>query len=75
MLKEIMSIIEGSLAGILVLQVFIPFFFDLAKTEVGNWAYYGLFCFIIIVIAVEYQSYKENQLTWVASHLFGNIID
>ncbi|MFW9877454.1 MAG: hypothetical protein ACFFG0_30580 [Candidatus Thorarchaeota archaeon] len=75
MLKEIMSVIEGILAGILIWQVFIPFFFDLAKTEIGLWAYYGLFCFVIIVIAVEYKSYKENELTWLASHLFGNLID
>lgn len=74
MLKEIISVIEGILAGILIWQVFTPFFFDLAKTEIGSWAYYGLFCFIIIVVAGEYQSYKENELTWLASHLFGNIL-
>ena len=74
-MKLILSTTEGILAGILVLQVFIPAFFDLAKTEIGIWAYYGLFCFILIVISVEYQSYKENELTWLDSHLFGNFID
>jgi len=71
MLKEIISVIEGILAGILIWQVFIPTFLGLAKTEIGNWAYYGLFCFILIIVAGEYKSYKENQLTWLASHLFG----
>jgi len=34
-MKLILSTTEGILAGILVLQVFIPAFFDLAKTEIG----------------------------------------
>ncbi len=75
MIKEIISTIEGILVGILIRQVFVPFFFGLAKTEIGYWAYYGLFCFILIVAAVEYKSYRENQLTWLASHLFGNLLD
>ena len=73
-MKIFVSIIEGLLATILIWQVFIPFFFDLAKTEIGYWAYYGLFCFVLIVIAGEYKSCKENKLTWLASYFFGNLI-
>ena len=72
MLKEIISVIEGILAGILIWQVFVPFFFDLAKTEISSWAYLGLVWAIASFFIIEYQSYKENELTWLASHFFGN---
>ena len=75
MIKEFLSITEGILAGILIFKVFIPTFLQLSKTEVGSYAYFGLICFILIVIALEYQSYRENQLTWLASHLLGKFIE
>ena len=70
MIKEIISFIEGILATILIWQVFIPFFFNLAKTEIGNWAYLGLIWASLSFAIIEYQSYRENKLTWLASHLF-----
>ena len=69
-MKLFLSIIEGILAVILIWQVFIPFFFDLAKTEIGNWAYIGLVWAVLSFAIIEYQSYKENKLTWLVSHLF-----
>lgn len=75
MFKEIISVIEGILATILIWQVFIPFFFDLAKTEIGSWAYLGLVWAVLSFAIIEYKSYKENELTWLASHLFGNLLN
>lgn len=75
MIKEIISIIEGILAIILIWQVFIPFFLNLAKTEIGSWAYLGLVWAILSFVIIEYQSYKENELTWLASHFFGALVN
>ena len=71
MIKKILSIIESVIAGILTWKVFVPFFFELSKTEIGNWAYFGLLIFLIIVFGLEYHSYNEDKLTWIFSLFLG----
>lgn len=71
MIKEILSIIEGVLAGIISYKVAVPFFLSLAKTEVGGWAYLGLFSFLIAVMVLEIASYYKNKTTWFVAIVLG----
>lgn len=73
--KIILSIFESVIAGLVSWKVAIPIFLELAKTDIGNWAYLGLFSFLLIVIAEEISSYHENKLTWLMSKFFGNLIE
>lgn len=74
MVKILLSVIESIVCGIISWKVAIPVFIALANTEVGNWAYLGLISFLLIIIASEYASYRENKLTWFMSKILGNLI-
>lgn len=70
-MKIILSIIEWIVGGIFTYKVAIPFFIELAKV-IGGWGYFGLVCFLIIVVAEEYASYRENKIAWIFAHILGS---
>lgn len=73
--KAVISVIEGVVAGIISWKVAVPIFIELSRTEIGKWAYLGLFCFLIVVIGVEYISYRKNKLTWFMSLILGESLN
>lgn len=75
MIEEIFSVMEGIIAGIFVWKVAIPAFLELAKTETGYWAYFGLICFLLVVVVGEYASYKKNGVTWIVSIILGTYVE
>ncbi len=74
-MKLILSILETIIAGIIIWKIATPFFFDLAKTNVGNYAYFGLIIFIGIIIILEYASYKKNESTWIATQIITSFLN
>ena len=68
-MKLFLSIIENVIEGVLAWKVMVPFFIDLSKTEVGNWAYLGFISILFIIIFCEYISYKKNECAWIVSKL------
>ena len=56
----------GIIVGILIWQEFVPKLWDLS--------FWGLICFLIIVLSEEVRSFLEDKFSWLMSHILGEAV-